>query len=478
MSIKHIFNRCFFILFLFCFVLLFCSQALNWIDSNFSRVNFDEVASVLTSGLGGVDSKLFWSFFREVILRAFGFSILLSLIGEIKIKYLRCYIGIGVVCFFAYRLTTINIEKGSFSDGNVSNFYETYYVAPENIKITFPVKNNVLVIALESIEKIYNDESVFNESIIPGIAKLERENITFENYHELSGLSHTIAAITGFTTGLPLFYSRQKPVRKMLGVTTGIGTIFKNNGYKTYSIFPASGRFSLKQDFLERMGFDVIYDGVKLKEMFSIDLEYCPFNGIDDGTLFDVSKPIILDIVKSEEPYFLFMETVNTHGNGYPTQTCRDMGFLQNEPKDIIKCEDKLIYDFVMWFLNQDPEAVVILLDDHNQHNKSMGISKIKNRPLSNVFINASALNGTDLKKNVSAMDFFPTIIEAAGGIVDGCKLGLGTSLSKRCEKEKTLREMFAPKDLKNMMEHTDDLYYELFTGTPKNNLDSQGVDD
>ncbi len=75
-------------------------------------------------------------------------------------------------------------------------------------------------------------------------------------------------------------------------------------------------------------------------------------------------------------------------------------------------------------------------------------------------------------------MDFFPTIIEAAGGIVDGCKLGLGTSLSKRCEKEKTLREMFAPKDLKNMMEHTDDLYYELFTGTPKNNLDSQGVDD
>ena len=437
----------------------------------FSRVNFDEVALVLSAGTGGVDSELFWSFFRKVILRALGWAFVLAAIGEIKIRYLRLVIGIGAAAFLIYRSATTNIQMGSFGGGHPSDFYETYYVNPETVNISFKNKKNVLFIALESMEKVYDNQELFsNGGLIPNITKLEKQNISFERYHAMSGLSHTIAAITGFTTGLPLFYSGFQGVRKMLGVKTGIGTIFKNNGYDTYSIFPASGRFSLKSDFLERMGFDTIYDGEKLDAMSDVELDKKPFNGVDDGTMFDLSKPIISDIIKSSKPYFLFMETVNTHCKGYFTQACRDMGFPQDNMEDIARCEDKLVYDFVVWFMKQDPGAVVILLDDHAQHSGAImkKLATVSDRPLSNVFINAKALRGVDVMRPVSAMDFFPTIIEAAGGMIDGCRLGLGTSLSKRCEHTKTLREMFESNELTQKMEQNNNLYYELATGVKR----------
>ena len=468
---KKIFNRYFFMLFLICFVMLLCSETVNWIQKTFSRINFDEIALVLSAGPDGIDSGLFWSFFRKVILRTFGWSVVLALLGEIRVKYLRVAIAIFAVSFLIYRVARANIQTGSFFGGSISDFYETYYVAPENVKITFPEKRNVLVVALESLEKVYNNRDLFGENgLIPNITKLEKENISFEKYHSMSGLSHTIAAITGFTTGLPLFYSSYRGVKKMMGVKTGIGTIFRNNGYATYSMFPASGKFSLKSDFLERMGFDTIYDGEAFDKMPHKELHSKPFWGVDDATLFELSKPMITDIIKSKKPYFLFMETINTHCKGYKTNACLDMGFPQNNMEDIARCEDKLVYDFVKWFIKADPTAVIILIDDHQQHSGSIAkkLANVADRPLSNVFINAPALRGTDVNKPVSAMDMFPTIVEAAGGVIDGCRLGLGTSLSKRCEKVQTLREMFSPKELTGKMEQSNNLYYELATGVKR----------
>ena len=65
-------------------------------------------------------------------------------------------------------------------------------------------------------------------------------------------------------------------------------------------------------------------------------------------------------------------------------------------------------------------------------------------------------------------MDFFPTIIESAGARINGCKLGLGTSLSNRCKDVKTMRERFSDKELENKMEQKNDLYYKLATGREK----------
>lgn len=447
--------------------------AMKWTYGQFKRINLDEVALVIQLGAGGIDELMLWGFIKRVILRAAGWSVVLAFLYQVfyNYKFVRYSLFAIVFGILGMRFATTNIQLGSFFNRTTSDFYEREYVNPESVNISFPKKRNVLMIALESIEKSYGDTKMFGKKgLTPHITKLEDNHVSFEKYEELSGLTHTIAAITGMTTGLPLFYTNYKNVEKMLGAH-GIGKVFKKNGYRTYSFFPASGRFSLKENFLRRMGFDTVYDGEKLRSMLDYKLDVKPFNGIDDGTLFRMTKPMIKDIIKGKKPYFILMETINVHSEGYFTQACRDLGFKQETLEDIIKCEDKIIADFVKWFRAQDPSAVVILINDHTAH-LAIGsleqLESLESRPLANAFINTNVFYGTNVKRPVAAFDFFPTIIEAAGGKVAGCRLGLGTSLTAHCRGIKTLRERYGDKELERLMKQKNDLYYKLATGKDK----------
>lgn len=454
------------------FLLFFILWFFVWMYKNFGRTNLDEIAIILQIGLQGTDAGMFWSFIKKVILRSLMWGVIATVFYNLVYKYrvLRILSFVVVFALIIYNGYKANIQLGSLFSSTTSNFYEKEYVDPKNAKISFPTKRNVLVIVLESMEKTYADKNIFpQQNLIPNITKLEQDNVSFNNYKSISGLSHTIAAITGITTGLPLFYTSYKNIEKMLG-TTGIGTVFKQNGYSTWALFPASGEFSLKTRFLSRMGFDTIYDGEKFRELLPYELDEYPFEGVDDGSLFELSKPIIKDIVRTSGPYFIMMETINTHCHGYFTQACRELNFPQETMEDIIMCEDQLVYNFVKWFRQIDPTAVVILVNDHLQHTGLImeKLSDASERTLNNVFINTDIFKYNISKRKISALDFFPTIIESAGGKIKNCRLGLGTSLSKRCRRTKTLLERFTDTVLEDKLEQSNDLYYKLMTGTEK----------
>ena len=440
----------------------------RWTYHTFHRVNFDEIGIVLNSGMGtGTDSDILFSFFKKSFLRSIFNSLLLTIICQIfRQKFVLIITYILVSALLVQKIYTSNIQLGSVFNNKKSNFYETEFIDPKTADISWSKHRNIVFIALESIEKAYGSPEVFNEVLTPNITKLEQENISFENYQSISGLSHTIAAITGFTTGLPLFFTGCANTDKMMGAY-GIGHIFKNAGYQTLSIFPATGKFSLKEKFMHRMGFDTVIDGEQIRNNMENPPPEKPFQGVDDGTLFEYSKPIIQNVIKSKQPYFIFMETINTHLKGYFTEYCKNLGFKQETMADITKCDDKIIYDFVKWVRVQDPSAVIILVNDHQQNAGHLAkqLRKLETRPLANVFINTNIFDKSDKTKPISAMDFFPSVIEAAGAKIQGCKLGLGTSFSNRCANTKTLRERFPDKELENKLEQKNDLYYKLSTG-------------
>ena len=449
-------------------LLLECT--IKWIGDLFGRINLDEVSLMMQIGAGGVDAEILASFVRKVILRSALWSVILTSVCVLmrKFKFVPVLVWCAMVVVMGMRIVDANIQFGSFFNTSVSDFYEREYVFPEHADIKFKNKRNVLMIALESMEKPYADEELFGTGgLTPNMTKLERDNVSFENYHVLSGMTHTIAAITGMVTGLPLFFSSYKSIEKMVGAT-GIGNIFVKNGYQTWSFFPASGKFSLKENFLRRMGFENIYDGVRLRAMLDYELDVKPFEGIDDGTLFEMTRPMITDVIKSGKPYFILMETINTHCDGYYTQYCRNMGFPQETMEDIAKCEDKIVSDFVQWFRQQDPTAVVVLVNDHMQHSGEImeKLSPLGSRALNNVFINAgNVLDGVNEMRPVAAFDFFPTVVEVAGGKIDGCRLGLGTAMTKRCAGVQTMREKYGDAELQRLMEQKNDLYYNLSVG-------------
>lgn len=442
--------------------------AMHWTHRKFGRVNFDEVGIVVNSGMGvGADISILMSFLRNVVICPVIYSVIIAVICNIFRK--RIILGMAyvlVILLMIQSIITSNVQFGSFFNYKKSNFYETEYVNPENVNIKWSKRKNVVFIALESIEKIYGTTQISDEVLTPNITKLEQENVSFENYHSVSGLSHTIAAITGFITGLPLFFTRFSNIDKMLGAY-GIGKIFANAGYQTWSIFPATGKFSRKAKFMYGMGFDNVLDGEYIRAHLQNPPKEKPFDGVDDGTLFEYSKPVIVDIINSKQPYFIFMETVNTHCEGFFTEYCKKIGFKQETMEDITKCDDKIIYDFVEWMRKQDPSAVIILANDHKQHSGPLmrQLEQISDRPLANVFINTDIFEGTDFTRLISALDFFPTVVEAAGGEISGCKLGLGVSLSERCKNVQTLRERFPGEEMEIKMEQKNDLYYKLATG-------------
>lgn len=463
-------DKRFFTVFFTLFLMFFIMNSARWTYHNFTRVNFDEIGIVLNFGLSGTDIDLLKSFIYKAILRSLSWTLILSVLCSLY-RSKKLLIIVYAVCSFllVQKLLKSNIQLGSLFSTTKSNFYEQEYVNPMSADIKWKQHKNVLFIALESIEKVYGTDKISGEVLTPYITKLERNNISFENYNSISGLSHTIAAITGFTTGLPLFYMSTSGVEKMIGAT-GIGTLFKNAGYQTWSIFPATGKFSLKSNLMKHMGFDNIIDGENIRKNLTNPPKTEPFYGVDDGTMFEYSKPILQNIIKSKQPYFIFMETINTHCKGYFSEYCEQIGFRQETAEDIIKCDDKIVSDFVHWFKKQDPNAVIILSTDHSQHTSILmkQLKKINNRTLSNVFINANIFKKSDLSRPISAMDFFPTILESAGAEISGCKLGLGVSLSSRCQKYKTLRERFSDQDLEKQMEQKNDLYYKLVTGKEK----------
>jgi hypothetical protein len=116
----------------------------------------------------------------------------------------------------------------------------------------------------------------------------------------------------------------------------------------------------------------------------------------------------------------------------------------------------------VNWFRRADPSAVVILVNDHNSRNARLPAGP---RPLNNVFIGTDIFKGANMSRKIMSVDFFPTIVEAAGGIIKGCRLGIGTSVSARCRHVLTLREKYGDDKIDALMGSKNMLYRYLMTG-------------
>ena len=464
-------DKYFWCVFIALFAILFLECSIHWTYKVFGRVNFDEISLTLTMGLGGTDSSFYIDFAKRVVLRAlfwaFGLGIICRLLKKyVIVTWVAFIVVAGILCG---RLMHNNVQSGSFFNFSTSTFYETEYVSPIEAEISFPNKRNVLVIMLESMEKAYASEELFGSGgLTPNITQLERNNVSFEHYNSIAGMTRTISAIIGVTTGLPLFYKNHMNVKKMLGAT-GVGEVFSTHGYQTWAMFPASGQFSQKAELLKRMGMQHVIDGPQLLAAMKQKPELQPFDGLDDYAFFQEARPIVSDIISQKQPYFIFMETVNTHVPGFYPSECSEMGFGKNNMKNVIRCDDKIIADFVKWFIAKDPTAVVILINDHTMHvNKSdimTKLAQVSDRSLNNAFINTNIFEQNDKDRPISALDFFPSIIEAAGGEIKGCRLGLGTSLSSRCKGIQTLREKYSDAELEKLMQQKNKLYFQLVWG-------------
>ena len=349
----------------------------------------------------------------------------------------------ALVCVIICALILKYIEKrydiNSFINKPSSSFIEENYIVP---KIEFKEKKNLILIFLESMEHGYSSAKIFEENLIPDLQRIAQKNITFFGHQETYGSHWTQAAHVNMLMGIPLLYIGNKGTSnpKFLPGAVAITDILKQNGYKIFSLFGASGKFADMGKLFLSHGVPNVWE----KDYF--DLMGCgtPENrgtawGYKDAFIYDKMLDLYKKLKDSNEPFCLIMRTVDTHfPYGFADEKYRKFG----DVRDSILEANRMCVDFIKKVKNIGLENTTIVLVGDHLWMDTPGIEftdimmpNLRYRHIYNAFINSSKIPEIKNKvRNFAAFDMAPTILESIGAQLDGRSFALGRSLFSRQE--------------------------------------------
>lgn len=436
----------------------------------FGIMNFDQLLFVLVSENQGANMEVVKNFIKFLvpyllfvgsiafvihIVMKYEFSVKATIFGKTFHKILnrrfhnRMIVVLLISAFMMVPLvynSSFNISGYIYERQNPSLLFEEEYVDPNSVSITFPdEKRNLIYIVLESLNTNFNSMVVDNGvvNLIPNLEMLASSNVNFSNtdgfggFSQARGMSWTIGALVGLTSGVPL----QVPISRnsygqngvfLPGITT-IGEVLEDAGYQNYFMIGSVAGFGGRETYFKTHGNYEIYDLDYWKEIGYIPQDYHVFWGMEDLKLLDQAKHKLTEIAAKDEPFNFTMLTVDTHyTDGYSDQYCALP--YSSDYANAIQCSDKKIGDFITWITQQDfyENTTVIISGDHDtMNNEFLNRSTRAERTVFNTFLNLNfEVDQTVLKnRSFTAMDFFPTTLRALNVDIEGNRLGLGTDL-------------------------------------------------
>lgn len=428
--------------FLLCFVITHLFLGSIWFNESFVKMTGDlKLFSLLTSLDDG--GKLMDGYVLKSIIPSILVALALLLVsrkGNKKIIY-----GTLLViscCFAIYQFEVVDYICKNVKS---SDFIEKNYVNPDDVKIEFKDKKNLIYIILESMENTYTSEEnggYMKSNLIPNLTRLANDNINFSDINKLGGglnldgTSFTIASILGQMSGVPLkidmdMIHRYDFDKFYEGIT--LGDILHKNGYENYIIMGSNSRFSNADILYKNHHYNVsdVNTAIEKGKMTRDDIVWW---GYSDSDLFRYAKEDLTNISKRSKPFNYVINTMNTHfPDGYVEKDCEKI--FGNQYYNVIYNSDVMVSDFINWVKEQDfyDNTVIIVVGDHITMDFKFcnSLPKDYKRTVYNVFINTGIKNNKVNNKNrlFTMLDMFPTTIAAIGGKIEGDRLGLGTNL-------------------------------------------------
>lgn len=476
----------------------------GWVAKQFGNTPFDQVIYLwLSDGQGGVtDFSTLFSFFvfmaPPVIIMSFVYwwyqkrlktnptyvtkfykkGTKISLVLKFSLKRILIFVlVIGIYVFVAYD-RHLNIIGFFVDNVKTTDIYETHYVDPKDVTITFPKKKrNLIYIVLESMETNFSNMNIEDKdvSLIPDLQKLSEDNISFSNTKgfggakQVRGTTWTAGSLVGQTSGIPIQISKPNTSfgeeGGFLDGLTTIGEVLEDQGYHNYFLIGSDARFGGRETYFKTHGNYKIMDIKYYKEIGKIDEDYNVFWGYEDKKLFEHAKEELLEISKESQPFNLTMLTVDSHfTEGYVDESC-DLIYEENYPNAIL-CSNNKIIEFVNWIKAQDfyENTTVILSGDHYTMNNVFAQDmNNEERSIFNTFINVDVdtLDTANfMKRDFSVLDMFPTTLSAIGAKIEGDRLGLGVNLFSQ---EKTIIEEMGFDELDIELGKRSDFYNNTF---------------
>ena len=447
----------------------------DWAYDSFNNCNLEKIIFQLSEPLDGTSSDVIVSGILNIFGKSLLILTLLNILYFLVIKFLRnvlklkdtiisiikvILVLIVIIEFCIY--SWIKVDVGGYIKNIVtaSSFIEDNYVDPNSVKITFPEeKRNLIFIVLESMEVSFMDEAhggALDTNLIPEITNLMEENISFTNKEDghggaqdVAGTGWTIGALASETTGLPLkvagFNTANDPNENFMPGAVGLGDLLKKEGYNQLFICGSPIEFGGRDNFYRLHGNYEILDYNRAVEEKRYTGEKVNW-GFPDYDLYEYAKQEIIRLSKDNKPFNVTFLTADTHHPvGYICTECTNE--YDYEYYNVVRCASRQVGEFVEWAKTQDfyDNTTIVILGDHPTmvSDPRLCITKDYTRTMVNVFINPIINDmGVNLRtpKQITSMDFYPTILSSLGVSIEGDKLGLGTNLFLN---EKTLGDKF-----------------------------------
>ncbi|MFY0603354.1 MAG: sulfatase-like hydrolase/transferase [Flavobacteriaceae bacterium] len=312
----------------------------------------------------------------------------------------------GIISTSSELISMLNVKEqdlsSAFQNLNIKN-----YVLPKDLKVE--KGKNIIILSLESLEKGYLDGKLSH--LTPNLNALKKE----WNYYEMkqnSGSEWTSGSLYTYLTGMPAYFGVhgndifQKAYHSNI---TGIPHVLKKVNYNMTYISSSNAEFSGTQELLHTFQINKIIDQSFLGKSFR------------DKDVFDEAKKEILNYTSKEEPFALFISTVDTHfPNGiYDKRMEKYISPKSTDLEFMVASLDYMIGSFINYLKEKNvlSNTVIYIFPDHlkmgapiifNDHNeRSLYIitnanrSSLKNTDsLYQVDLPKIILDGAEIKHN------------------------------------------------------------------------------
>lgn len=502
------------LLFLIFFLLIILWRTANWFLNGFDGVELSVAIYQLFSPLKGTELGVLNNYINQCLFPSTFFAVAVVIVytlydmmaGRIfleidfRIGMKRLCIGgkkskfanrrkhvilwacIAILCGCVWsKAVEVGMPEYLESVTNASGIFESEYISPDDVAITFPEKKrNLIFIYMESMETTYASTQEGGGkpvNYIPELTQLAEENLFFSDDEDLGGAETaswagwTMGALLSGTTGvpykLPIGGNDAGEYKNFAPGLKGLGEVLLENGYQNYFMCGSDAAFGGRRAFYEQHGDYHILDYNSAKEDGIIPEDYHVYWGMEDEKLYEYAKQKLTEIASQSAPFNFTMLTVDTHPpDGYICGLCDDV--YENQYENVLACASRQAAQFIEWISRQEwyENTTLVITGDHESMKTGFwdDIGDYE-RKIYNCFINLpSGLSaGQTTNREFTVLDLFPTTLAAIGADIEGNRLALGTNLFSN---EKTLPEEMGFKAFNAELNLYSDYYYKNFIMT------------
>lgn len=302
------------------------------------------------------------------------------------------------------------------------------FVPVERAEFTENPRSFVLLY-LESIERSYLDEARF-PGLMPNLAALESEALSFTDLTEVEGAGWTIAGMVASQCGMPLIGSGSGVDRFLPGATC-LGDLLPREGYDLAYIGGADLGFAGKGRFYDDHGFLLIEGRTELQPRLE-DPDYVHDWGLYDDSLYPEVIRRFDALAAADRPFGLVTLTLDTHHPfGFLSRSCTDRPYSDgsNQFLNAVHCADLLAAEFIRHVRSSPAfkDTVLIVASDHLAM-PNLARERLESGPRRNLLmVFAPDLPPALVDKPGTTLDIGPTLLGLIGAPTPA--LGFGRDL-------------------------------------------------